>query len=490
MCRQDKSEIKTYETVSSYPLIDPDYAQVVLPPNIAPINFRIQEKALRYHVEIYSNKEYIIKVSSESNEIQIPPAKWKKLLMQSRGKDIYIDIYINDSGTHWKKFRTISNSIANEQIDSHVVYRLINPVYELWSGMGIYQRNLENFDETPIFINRVTHKNCVNCHSFCNNDPKKMLFHMRAFYSGTMIIRNNIIKKVNTKTNYTMSAGVYPAWHPGGNHIAFSVNKINQKFHGSDGGGIYVYDRFSDLVIYNIEKDLITTSPKISTERLENLPHWSPDGKYLYFCSAPDPESIHIDTIYNKIKYDLMRISYNIRNNQWGEVEKILISAETGKSISFPRISPGGRFLLCNMSDYGYFTIHIKSSDLYLIDLKHSDYWKLDVNSESPEGYHSWSSNSRWFVFASKRRDGLCSRLYFSYLDENGKTSKPFLLPQKDPDFYDTLFQNYNVPEMVKEAVEVDSWQLTQTALGDPVNVNFDENVDIDALSGASKIKK
>ena len=79
------------------------------------------------------------------------------------------------------------------------------------------------------------------------------MFHMRAQISGTIIVRNGQVQKVNTGTPYTMSPGVYPAWHPDGKHIAFSVNKIDQSFHAGQGKSIYVKDTASDLIIYDIE---------------------------------------------------------------------------------------------------------------------------------------------------------------------------------------------------------------------------------------------
>ncbi len=53
-------------------------------------------------------------------------------------------------------------------------------------------------------------------------------------------------------------------------------------------------------------------------------------------------------------------------------------------------------------------------------------------------------------MFASKRDDGMYGRPYFAHIDENGKVSKAFLLPQKDPDFYDFFLKSYNIPELSK----------------------------------------
>jgi hypothetical protein len=477
-----------YTEVNRLPAIDPDYTNIVIPPNIAPLNFKISEEETGFYIDIYtdSKEDNHIRINGRGSNVKIPIKKWKTLLSENPDKELYIDIYLKGKNKRWNKFRTIENKIAKEKIGSHVAYRLINLGYVLWIEMGIYQRNLENFNESAILTNRVTGQNCMNCHSFCNNNPKTMMFHMRGKYGGTMIVKNDEADKVNTATEYTMSAGVYPAWHPDGNHIAFSVNKTVQQFHAQKDKCIYVWDKTSDLVIYDVQKNTITTSPKVSTKRSENLPEWSPEGKYLYFCSASEWG----DREYDELKYDLMRIFYDVETNHWGYVEPILTARETGKSISFPKISPDGKYLLFSMSDYGYFSIHFPSSDLYILDLETKQYRKPNINSEHSESYHSWSSNSRWFVFASKRKDSLCSRLYFSYVDTLGNVYKPFLMPQKDPTFYDTYIMNYNVPELIDGPVKVSHWKLMQTAHEEPIQSKFDSTVNVDALSGATKIEK
>jgi hypothetical protein len=490
LCLQNCGKIVPgeYTETSRLPNIDPDYTDITIPPNIAPLNFKINEEGTEFYVDIYvNNKDYDhIRLNANKKIVIIPIRKWKTLLSQNSGKELYIDIYQKGENNRWSKFKTIENKIAKEKIDSHVAYRLINLGYVLWREMGIYQRNLENFDESPIFTNRATGQNCMNCHSFSNNNPRTMMFHMRGKHGGTMLLKNGKANKVNTATEYTMSAGVYPAWHPDGNHIAFSVNQVVQSFHAHRDKSIYVWDKASDLIIYDIQKNTVTTSPKVSTKRTENLPNWSPDGKYLYFCSAP--EWIESKGKYNLSKYDLMRISYDVETNHWGDVEPVLTAKETGKSVSFPRISPDGKNLLFCMSDCGYFSIHYPSSDLYMLDLKTNKYRKLNINSDHSESFHSWSSNSRWFVFASKRKDKLCSRLYFSYVDTLGNAYKPFLMPQKNPIFHNTYIMNYNVPELIDGPVTVSHWNLIRAAHKAATQAKFDSTVNIDALSGATKI--
>ena len=111
------------------------------------------------------------------------------------------------------------------------------------------------------------------------------------------------------------------------------------------------------------------------------------------------------------------------------------------------------------LSDYGNFSIWHKEADLWLLDLTSGDLRKLsEVNSDDTESFHNWSSNSRWFVFSSRRGDGLYTRLYLASMDENGKISKPFLLPQEDPEtYYDRSVYSYNVPDFTSEPIKIDT---------------------------------
>jgi hypothetical protein len=480
------SDIRGYEEVTDYPEIFPDYRDVVVPPNIAPLNFDIKEEGKKYFVSISSENFKTVNIISKSSVIRFKEKIWRKLLTSNKGEQIKINIYVLGEDRKWARYKQFAIEVANEDIDDYLAYRLINVGYVLWEKMAIYQRDLTSFKEKPIIHNRNTGENCMNCHSFCNNDPERVMFHMRKKYSGTVVAVGDSLFKLNLKTPYTMSAGVYPAWHPDGKHIAFSVDIVRQFFHAIEKRN-EVYDRASDLIIYDIKTNTVTTSPKVSTKRRETLPTWSPDGRFLYYCSAPGLS----DTLSNdEVKYDLLRISYDTKNNQWGEVDTVLLSSEIGSSISFPKISPDGRYLMFCHASHGYFTIYDATSDLYILDLQTGEYCPYPFNSDCEDSYHSWSSNGRWFVFSSKRLNGLCTKPYISYFDSEGKSHKPFLLPQKDPKFYYSFVLNYNVPELVKSAVLINRNKLLEIATGDPINVSFDKSVQIDALSGATRFNE
>ncbi len=185
----------------------------------------------------------------------------------------------------------------------------------------------------------------------------------------------------------------------------------------------------------------------------------------------------------------MLRIPFDTATNTWGDVDTVLSSWKTGKSISFPNISPDGRYILFVMLDHGYFATYDKMSDLYILDLKTNQYHKLNINSNSAESFHDWSQNGRWIVFSSKRMDDIYSFPFFAYFDKNGNTYKPFVLPQKDPLFYSTYLKHFNRPEFISGKINLTPRQVRDFIYNtEPQSVLFDSSVDVDALSGATRV--
>jgi hypothetical protein len=452
--------------------IFPEYYDLTIPPNIAPLNFVIREPGSKFRVEISAVNGIPIVLEQRSPKIQIPLDGWKKLLSKNAGATLQLEIW-SLQHHEWMKYSTIHHTIAPDLIDPYLAYRLVYAVYLKWHEMGIYQRNLTNFEEFPVIENASTDHGCMNCHSFSNHDPSKMLIHFRILHAGTLLWNDGKLSKIDTRTPNTPSAGIYPAWHPDGKHIAFSTGKISPHLTTRFNKVVDVADRVSDLMVYDVETNRVTTSPGISTERRENMPVWSADGKYLYFISAPEAIKGDEESLLHS-KYSLMRIAYDPDQNLWGEAEMVLNSDSTGMSTSMPSVSPDGKYLVCSMSDYGYFTIFHKKSDLYSVDLETKEYRKLEINSSSAESYSTWASNSRWLVFSSKRIDDVFTRPFIAYIDEHGAAHTPFVMPQEDPEMYDRLLANYNRPELITGKIELTPVQVRNTVFSDPKKVNPD----------------
>jgi hypothetical protein len=462
--------IENCTQVAHDPNIRPDYFGTVIPCNIAPLNFRILEKGQSYRVKISSDSGPAIEIASKSGLIRIPLRKWRALLDTNKGHKVFVDIYVKNADNEWLQYERIANTIAKEDIDETVVYRLMKPIYNWWKDIGIYQRNLTDYDVSLVLHGRSFGEGCLNCHSFVGNEPDTMTIGLRSATYGnhTLLARNGSAHKIGAKWGYT-------AWHSSGRLAVYSINKVRQFFHTGGMEVRDVVDLDSALVCYNIDSKKAVCPPELSDKnRLETYPAWSPNGRYLYYCSSPilwqnrntvPPEN------YDKVKYDLRRITYDIETDQWGKAETVLAADQTGLSILLPRISPDGRFLLFCMCRYGCFPIYQPSSDLYLMDLNTGQYRKLDINSEYSESWHSWSSNSRWIAFSSKRQGGALTRTYLSYVDETGQAYKPFVLPQKDPAYYDSLLETFSVPELIKSSIKVNKSLLARAARSEPSEI-------------------
>jgi hypothetical protein len=472
------------QSIGRSPVIQPDYTGIVIPSNIAPLNFFIKETGIEYFVRIHSRAGDTIKIQSSSGSIQIPGAQWKRLLEVNRGEQLVTDIFVKNESGRWTRFDSVVNRIAQEPMDGYLVYRKFYTLFNLWKKMGIYQRSLESFDERAVYLNSLTKNNCVNCHNFWQNGTDRWLLHLRAEPATAMLmVKDGKVRRISTKTEFNGHAA-YPSWHPSGDLVAFSVSNLLLFFHET-GECRDVLDRSSDIIVYDIPTNTITTDPQISSpDRLEIWPAWSPDGKTLYFCSAPKIETYVDESIpggfaYDKIKYDLMKISYDPEKRTWGNLETVISANTIGLSITEPRVSPDGRFVLFTAAKYSQFPIYLTSADVYLLDIRTGRWKKLEVNSDRADSFHSWSSNSRWIVFSSKRQDGLFARPHFSFIDSSGIASKPFVLPQEDPLFYETCIETYNVPEFTKEPVHLSPQALADAAFSqeDALSAKLDPNV-------------
>lgn len=463
--------------------IFPDYTSVVIPPNVAPLNFKIENQGTQYKVafSVKGKKTFVMK--SGSGKICIPIRKWRKLLKGSGGEEMNLLVFLKNTGGTWEVFPVVKNQIAKDEIDPWIAYRKIPAANIQWKKMEIRQRSLESFDEHVIMDNSLTGDNCMNCHSFHSGDPTSMVFHMRGKFGGTFVRHSGNMQFVNTKSEHTRSAGVYPSWHPGGEIIAFSANLINQGFHSRMERTSTVIDKYSDILLYDIQTSTITRPAELAGSDLENLPSWSNDGKSLYYVLAPRAEE---ELSYQNIQYSLLNRSFDPRTRSFGPSDTLINASKWGKSVSFPRENPQGNLIAFVGSDQGYFTIYSPEADVFFYRNSDDSIVKPEINSEFTESYPSWSGNGRWLMFVSKRTDKLFSQVWFSYVDKDGNASKPVILPQKDPDFYDTWLYNYNRPEFIKGKVDINPGRIFSLVKKGAQASSFNERESVSISSGAT----
>lgn len=459
----DSSLLESATLLDRGPVISPDYAGVTVPANFAPINFRVLEPGDAYLVRIAGDSGSPILVSSPSPRIEIPIRRWRGLLEGNRGKDLRVAIAVRTGGD-WQRFAPLKVSVADSEIDRYLVHRQITPIYNLWRDVGLYQRDLTGWRQRTVLHGSHFSWGCTNCHSFSANRTDRMTVGVRssAHGSSTLMVDKGRIEPLGTGWTYT-------SWHPGGNVAAYSSNKVRQFFHTARQEVRDVVDLDSDLMIFDARTHKVEAPPQLAEQdRLETYPAWSADGKTLYFCSAPilwkDRDAMPPER-YEEVRYELRSASYDPDTGKWGPAQTVISANDAGKSILLPRPSPDGRWLIYCQTDYGCFPVLQPSSDLWLLDLRNGKRRALkELNSEWSESWHSWSHDGRWVAFSSKRLDGLFTRTFFSYVDEAGSFSKPVILPQRDPDFYDGYLRTFSVPELVTEPVPVSQRALARAA--------------------------
>jgi len=457
-------EITNYTDTSTKPAIFPDYTDIVIPVNIAPLNFKAAKGTLEM-VEI-STKQGVIKEYCNKGKLIWDVSEWKTLLKNHIGDTLKFTAYITDSLGVCYRYLPFYQFVTPDSIDSYVAYRNIETGYVSWSKMGLYQRSTESFDCEAIIENTAIDKACINCHTFCKQSPDKMLFHARKFNPGTTILWNGKLQKYNTKTDSIISGGVYSSWNPNGYIIAMSVNKIWQRFHNDLEKRIYVADSESDIVIMNMNTETVSTCKALTTENLENFPAWSPDGGTLYYISAPKrAEGDETDT---SLRYSLFSIKYNAETDVWGNVDTLLTDSAAGGSITYPKPSPCGRYIAYTMGERGYFMPFNQESDIWLYDLTTKQITRPDgINSTSSESNHNWSHSGRWLVTGSKYPDRLFTKPYFAHFNpETGTFDKRFVLPQENPDFYERYTANFNNTDFITGKVPASEIEIRDAVRG------------------------
>ena len=422
----------------------PDYMDVTVPSNIAPLNFCYT--AAEGPVPVTTFEHGDISVSIKGREVVWKPKQWKRLLEAAKGGDIIVSSSVlPDSWTI---------HVSEDEIDYGITYRLIAPGYEVFSNIGIYERNLSNYKEKSLLENS-QFNSCINCHVPHKGDPDKFSLHIRGKKGGTLISNDGEMKAYNTRTPEMIGSCGYTHWHPSGEYIGYSSNIVRQSFHVSPHKLIEVYDLDSDAHVYDIRNNTLISSEAIMQKDVwETYPAFSADGKTLYFCAAR-PKTIA--TEYQDIKYNICSVDFDPETGTVGnKVDTVVFAESMGKSATFARPSYDGRFIVYNISDYGNFPLYHHEADLWILDLRTGETRPMsNANSDDTESYHGWSSNSRWLMFNSRRDDGLYSRLYFTHVDENGQDSKAFMLPQKHPlRYYSHENRSYNVAEFVTGPVK------------------------------------
>lgn len=425
-------------------VIYPDYKEVTIPANIAPLNFRYAMKDVKKSRTTFTLGDKSVTIKGPEVEWRL--GAWKEFMSDAAGQTVVVSAEAVVDG------RTVSDSwsiyVSEDNIDGWLTYRLIEPSYQMFNEVSIMERCIENFDETVICDYKHTDNACMNCHVHGQQRGDYSLYYIRGARGGTILNRNGELRKLTLKTEGMLSATVYGELHPSGRFGVFSTNVIIPSFHTMAGERMEVYDTASDLTVADFDNNKMINLPHVArADKFETFPCFSADGTSVFWCVADTltlPQGIY------DVKYDLVRAGFDASNGHISEnVDTLWSGREHDASVCHPKASPDGRWLMFTVADYGTFPLFHTECSLYLMDLESGDARVMDeIKGDKSDSYHSWSSNGRWFVFASKRGDGQYGKPYFCHLDADGRTTKPFVLPQKDSRFYDYTVYSFNVPDL------------------------------------------
>lgn len=470
-CQQTPENV---QKMARLPRIFPDYIDVTIPADIAPMNFGMADEDAAELMDVVIRGSKGGELHCQGSCLDFDRKEWQALTSANLGGDLSFTLCVKKDG-RWLQYEDFQMHVSAPLEDWGLTYRLITPGYEVGGDMGLYQRDLHSFDEYALLEEDNVPGQCMNCHTANQGRTDQFLFHIRGEKSGTMMQRGNEQTWLNTKTDSTRANFSYSYWHPSGNYVASSINKIYQLFYTGNERRIEVFDTMSDVLVLDTRTNQLLLHPLLQQKDwLETYPAFSPDGKRLYFCTA---RAVAMPEEYDKIRYSLCCMDFDEETGSYGStVDTLLNAGQDSLSYTFPRPSYDGKWLMYCVSDFGNFPTNHPESELWLMDLHTGEKRMLDeVNSTESDSFHDWSSNSRWFVFASRRGDGIYNRAYLSSIDSEGRATKPFLLPQRNPGkFYREQLESYNCPSFTRQRIDLDVWKVSDKILhgeAEPVQV-------------------
>ena len=171
------------------PAIYPDYIGVTIPAGIAPLNFAMADDSVTtIDVTIKGKGSTTLQANGAYTDFDIE--EWHQLLDENKGGTLTLSVCAEKDG-RWTRYRDFTINVSQEPLGEWgITYRRIPPSYEIYSHMGLFQRNLSNFEETTLIENRELNGTCLNCHTANRTNPDQYVFHARGDHGATIIHRN------------------------------------------------------------------------------------------------------------------------------------------------------------------------------------------------------------------------------------------------------------------------------------------------------------
>ena len=355
---------------------------------------------------------------------------------------------------------------------------------------------------------------CANCHSF-SADGKTMGMDVdgptgdKGAYAIAPVAKQMVIEHSDVMTWNSFSAkpkghktiGFMSQVSPDGqyamttlNESVYVVNFMNYKF-------IQVFfPTRGILAYYSRATDEIKPLPGASDPQYVQCdPAWSPRGDYLVFARAKakdpftkgrKPATRPNDPNETQIQYDLCRIPF--AGGAGGKAEPIEGASANGRSNTFPKVSPDGKWIVFVKCKNGQ--LMRPDSELWIVPAAGGVARKMRCNGLPMNSWHSFSPSSRWMVFSSKRNTPF-TQMFLTHIDEAGNDSPAILIAGATasnraaniPEFvntsYDSLtsivipaaqhikYQRFGIKELDENRVEKAKEFFTMAIESDPTYV-------------------
>ena len=125
-------------------VIYPDYKEVTVPANIAPLNYRYAMKGVRKASTTFSLGGRSVTIRGVA--VKWPLRKWKAFLADAAGQTIRVEASALVDGRPVTDAWSIQ--VSEDRLDAYLTYRLIEPAYQMYNEVSIMERCVEDFRET------------------------------------------------------------------------------------------------------------------------------------------------------------------------------------------------------------------------------------------------------------------------------------------------------------------------------------------------------
>ncbi len=430
----------------------------IFPPELPSPQFSWNDtikESVKWHIRLstQSGKE-LYRGITESSKWRPDSTVWLNTKTASATEPVSFTIIGEQKGILAKKYSSgkVTYSFSKDSVGASIFYRAVPLPFgyavthvdeiEWYSGRIDGSKPHKVLDNIPV---------CANCHSFSNTG----LVAMDVDYAndkGSYIIAPSkdtvqlTFDKVITWSDYKreeggLTFGLLSQVSPNGKYV-LSMVKDRSVFVPVDNleysqlffpikGIIVVYDRNA--------KNYYALPGASDPAYVQGNPNWSPDNSEVMFARANRYRSEKIEHSTSVLlniadveefisgqqdfKYDLYRVPFN--NGRGGQAIPVPGASKNNMSNYFARYSPDGKWIVFCQADN--FMLLQRDSKLYIMPASGGEPRLMTCNTGNMNSWHSWSPNSKWLVFSSKKK-GPYTQLYLTHIDENGNDSPPVFL--------------------------------------------------------------